>query len=153
MSVSNPHPNPHPHQLRLEARTQTHPNAATEREITRAIDEAVFSRVRTYEESIAAAVDEFVAQKETDVVAATELRQAIREEIEYPLLDRHRPTPQLAARYDELRRSAEVAISELERAASEAEWHLERAKDPYAAFSDLMTKWPRIRPSIVLVAK
>lgn len=147
-------PNPHPHDLRIQARTQTYPNAATEAEVTRAIDAAVFDRVRTYEQSIAQAVDEFVAQKETDLAAATELRAAIREEVEYPLLDGERPTPQMAARYDDLRRSAEVAISELERAASEAEFHLGRANDPYAAYTDLMTRWPMIRPSQpVLVAK
>ena len=152
MSMPEVH-NPHPHDLRVQAREQTYPNAAAEAEVTRAIDDAVFSRVRAYEQSIAQAVDEFVAEKETDLAAAMGLQYAVREEIEYPLLDGERPTPEMARRYDDLRRSIEFAISELERAASEAEWHLVRANDPYATWVGLLTKWPTIRPSIVLVAK
>lgn len=141
--------NPHPHDLRILAREQTYANTTTEAEVTRAIDDAVFSRVRSYESSLAEAVDEFIAQKNIDLTAATELQHAIREEVKHHLLDGERPTPELARRYDDLRRSAELAISELERAESEAAWHLAKANDPYAAYTDLMTKWPMIRPTIV----
>ncbi|KRC58542.1 hypothetical protein ASE14_18370 [Agromyces sp. Root81] len=138
----------HPDEAREIVRQQSFPNTEAEREAVSAVDAAVMDGIRRYEGQIVATAQQFLDSSAIHTEAATEIVDALAEEIRYPLKDGARPTPELAARYEALRRHAEHAIAALESAEAEAEWHQARAADPHAAYSALMTNWPLIRPTL-----
>ncbi|PWC03068.1 hypothetical protein [Agromyces badenianii] len=140
--------NMHPDDARVHVRSQTYPNTETEREAIAAVDSAVFDKVRLYESQIVATAQHFLDSSTVHTGAADELVTALAEDIRYPLKDGARPTPELAARYQELRRDAEHAIAALEAAEAEAEWQGDRARDPAAAYSELMNRWKILRPTL-----
>jgi hypothetical protein len=142
--------NLHPHELRILAREQSYANSTSEQETVRAVDKAVFDSVRTFEEGVSAAAAEFMAAREIDLAAADELVIALRNEVKYPLMEGAGPSRDLAKRYEDLRREAEHALDELERAEREVEWHIDRNGNVYDAYVELMTKWPMIRPGLAI---
>lgn len=140
----------HPHDLRILAREQGYANSNVERETIAAVDRAVFNSVREFERGVSGAADEFMAAREVDLTAASEIIESFRTEVKYQLMDGAEPTPDLAQFYEDLRRSAEYALSELERAEREVQWHIDRNGNVYESYCDLLTKWPMIRPTLVL---
>lgn len=142
-------PNIHPHELRELVREQTYPNSNVEAETIAEVDRIVFDRVRTYESQIVENAEKFLQEKALDLQAADEIAVALEEEIRLELARGGQPTAELAKRYKVLRRNAEFAIAELERADSEAEWYAARALDPYSSWVLLMKRWPLLRMDIV----
>ncbi|GGR28917.1 hypothetical protein ACFOE1_05185 [Agromyces mediolanus] len=142
--------NMHPHDLRILAREQGYANSTVERETIAAVDRAVFDSVRAFERGVSGAADEFMAERTVDLTAADELIESLRTEVKYQLMDGTEPTSDLAQRYEDLRRTAEYALSELDRAEHEIQWHIDRNGNVYESYCDLLTKWPMIRPTLVL---
>jgi hypothetical protein len=138
----------HPHDVRIEARLMRYPNSHAEQENVTRVDRAVWDRVRIYEDQVANAAQDFIKQQEVHTTAADELETALRQEIRFVAEDRTAVTPTLVRRYEVLRRNAEQAIAALEAAKRRAEWHREKVSDPYAAYCDLMSKFPILKPAI-----
>lgn len=136
---------PHPHDQRILAREVAYPNTQSEREALAAVDEAVFARVRVLEAQLVDNAQQFMAERDIDLRASTEIANALLEDVRIALDKGARPTPELAARYKQLVASARQAIATLEAAGDEADWHAGRAADPYETWSDLLRRWPTLR--------
>lgn len=140
---------PNPHEVRVLARVQKYDNRAAEDQTIRAVDEAVFDRVRTHEREIVEIAREFLADKKVHLEATQDIVANLRDEVRVPLTKGVLPTAAMADRYEQLRGFAELAISELQRADEQAVWLATEANDPYAAYIALMERWPTIRPLLV----
>ena len=131
-----------PHEQRLAARTAHYPNTLVEKETIAQVDSEVFSRVAVYEEQIAAAADKHMQDAKIDVTASEQVIEQLHADIVSVLRDGGSVSGEVAVRYQQLRALAERAISELERAATDAEWHRARVADPYQSYVAIVRKWP-----------
>lgn len=137
---------PNPEDLRQLAREATYPNRAAEDEALRAIDEAVFDRVRVHERHLQENARALMTDKHIHETAAQDVVEALKTELRYPLMDGGKPTPERAERYEALRGHAEKAMKELKRAEEEAAWLEAKVADPHGDLVKLWTKYPLVRP-------
>lgn len=133
-----------PEVYRIHAREESYPNSVAEQAEIKRVDDAVFDRVRIYENSL---VDSSQALIERGVALArnaTNIERAVREEIKYPLDSARVDLKAVAERYTALRSRAQEQIDALERLAREAEWLAEKANEPYAAYRALVVRYPAL---------
>lgn len=138
----------HPHQARLDARDYPYQNVMAEREALRAIDNAVFDRVHQFEKVIVARAEEHKVTSRERVKASLDVIAQLRSEVIEPLRNGAALTPDLAKRYEDLAFKAGKARAALSRSIAESEWHERRCEDPYTAYSNVMSMWPVLRPSL-----
>ena len=134
------------HDMRVAARTSEYPNSATEREATRAIDKLVFDKVRSYESGVTRSADAFVERVLEPAREAADIVADLRDELLAGLVaDELRATPDVAKRYETLRRTAQSRATELREAARHARWRAERCEDPYGNYIQLIRTFPALQ--------
>ncbi|PYY44018.1 hypothetical protein DEJ03_12690 [Curtobacterium sp. MCLR17_043] len=134
-----------PEAYRIHAREESYPNSVAEQTEIKRVDDAVFDRVRVYENSLVGSSQALVERGTVLTRETTQVEQSIREEVEYALDHESRTDlKQVAARYTALHSRAQQKIDELERLAREAEWLAEKAEDPYGAYRSLVVRYPAL---------
>ena len=135
-----------PHDMRLAARANAYPNQATERQVIRDVDKLVFDKVRKYESVVARSADAFVERFLEPARDAADLVADFRDDLRAGLVaDELRATPEVAKRYESLRRAAETRARELRDAARHARWRADRCEDPYADYVQLIRTFPALQ--------
>lgn len=126
---------------RLEARTATYPNSAAEAAYIRAVDEAVFDRVREYERLslIPGAQKELArgAERTSEAVGLMDDLDAIRDE-----LRQGGNTADLAKRYNTLRLKANRLTTVLSGLSKNADTSRAKLADPVAAAQKVLSIMP-----------
>jgi len=138
-----------PHEARLLVREQPHFNSETERAAIAEVDNAVFDVVRVYDRQIAEDIMALIEQNKATAADAEALRSELHEQVTRPLLEGSLPTNTMAATYQDLVRRAEQLEARIDTADRNAEFLTGKAEDPYAAFSQIMDKYPMLRPALV----
>lgn len=140
---------PDPEQLRINVRESAYPNTQAEKDAVKAVDQAVFEKVRVYEDHVVAVSEAFIDEQSVHLRAASEICEQLPEEITYAL-DRRGATADAATagRLKDLRSAAYAAIDALQRADREAAWHQAKNEDPYSHYVDMTRKYPMLRPTI-----
>ncbi len=138
-----------PHAARVAARQASYPNSTVERDTIRKVDDAVFDRVRPFEQEMVRNAREWIGNADVHDQAGSALEDALREDVRR-LADRSDTTvdQDLAARYRALARDAEKAIRQLEAQATHAEFTAARLESPYDEVMRSTRKYPVIRPTI-----
>jgi hypothetical protein len=138
--------NTDPHDMRLAARASKYPNSATEREVTKALDKFVFDKVRSYETGVTRSADAFVERLAEPAREAAGIAADLRDDFRRNLVAGElRAIPDVAKRYENLRRSAGSRAAELREAARQARWRADRCEDPYAHYIQLVRTFPTLQ--------
>ncbi|PZF57056.1 hypothetical protein DEJ23_08940 [Curtobacterium sp. MCSS17_008] len=133
-----------PEVYRIHAREESYPNSVAEQAEIKRVDDAVFDRVRIYENSLVESSQALIQRGVSLAKDATNIERAVREEVKYPLDSARVDLKAVAERYTALRSRAQEQIDALERLAREAEWLAEKANDPYAAYRALVVRYPAL---------
>jgi hypothetical protein len=133
-----------PEVYRIHAREESYPNSVAEQAEIKRVDDAVFDRVRIYENSLVDSSGALIERGAGLVKDATNIERAVREEVKYELDSSRVDLKKAAERYTALRSRAQEQIDALERLAREAEWLAEKANDPYAAYRALVVRYPAL---------
>jgi hypothetical protein len=137
-----------PETTRRNARLKTYNNSEEERAAIRAVDEAVFDKVRQVEAWTVENANRFlIASQEplSEAVQLTDDLQALRYDLDYT--DRVDPR-EAGARYATLRARVEEVTGKLDRADKESEWLESKSSDPYRHFLDMTDRFPILRPNL-----
>lgn len=133
-----------PEVYRIHAREESYPNSVAEQSEIKRVDDAVFDRVRIYENSLVDSSGALIERGAALVKDATNIERAVREEVKYELDSSRVDLKKAAERYTALRSRAQEQIDALERLARESEWLAEKANDPYAAYRALVVRYPAL---------
>lgn len=133
-----------PEVFRIHAREETYPNSAAEKAEIQRVDDAVFDRVRIYENSLVASSQTLMERGAALTRESVKVEEAVREEVRYELDRSRSDIKQVAERYAALETRAQGQIDALERLAREAEWLAEKADNPYAAYRALVVRYPAL---------
>lgn len=133
-----------PEVYRIHAREESYPNSVAEQAEIKRVDDAVFDRVRIYENSLVDSSGALIERGAALAKGATDIERAVREEIRYLLDNTRVDLKKVADRYTALRSRAQEQIDALERLAREAEWLAEKANEPYAAYRALVVRYPAL---------
>jgi hypothetical protein len=141
-------PRIHPRVARERARTATYPNRLVEADTIRAVDAAVFDKVRIVETHSVEAAQRLMERGSKSITDATSLTHEV-DLLRIELQKRGaKPTPALAERYEKLRNRSRLLTQELDRHQSETEFHAKRCEDPEAAYVDMVERFPSLLPNI-----
>lgn len=138
----------HPHDLREAAREQTYPNRISEDRSVRAVDRAVFDKVRDFEQSTVARAEAMRAKAREHAQTLADTVVALETEIGEPLRNGTPPSEALATRYEELSSQFTRTKTSLDRTVRDLEWVEKKLEDPYSSYMSLMDKWKIVRPTL-----
>lgn len=138
----------HPHQFREHARERNYANRLDEDRNVRAVDRAVFDRVRAYEQRSAKTAEAMSARAASQSEELVGIIAALETEVGEPLRNGAEPSEKLAKRYEELTTRFRTTKAGLDRTLQQLDWAEENLRDPYAAYMKMMDKWPIVRPHL-----
>jgi hypothetical protein len=137
-----------PEEARINARLRRYNNSEEERAAIRAVDDAVFDKVRYVEQMTVDNATRFLSASQQhlfDAAALAEDLQGLRNDLDYT--DRVAPGTTgeryaiLHARYDEVNKK----LDDIDR---ESEWIERKAADPYAHYLDMTERFAMLRPDL-----
>ncbi len=138
----------HPHDLRRVARELTYPNRVSEARNVRAVDRAVFDKVREFERQTVARAETIRANARQQAGRLAETVVALETEIGEPLRNGAPPSEALAARYEALSAQFTRTKASLDKSVDDLEWVEKKLEDPYSTYMSLMDKWKIVRHTL-----